>query len=346
MKKVLMFLACIVTLALPLTASAADYDVYPPGSIQAAIDSAGDGDTIYVHEGTYVEAVTINGKDLSLVAVGEVIVAPTSCGGHGDAIQVYNGNVTITGFTIDSDLECMGGIYARGGMNGAGPVSLDPVSLTAVGNTIREYEKNGLTVNGPEAYGHFRNNEVTGSGPVGPGSWAQNGIQFGFGATGEVMRNRVDSNWYTGADWMASGILVFEADYVQVQRNTVLNSQTGVAIETWCWYEPSASYNKVVKNTITDSEQGISVASYDLPWSTCDASANNNKVVNNLITTTGSGEVGIILWAGFDSVLGDGPYTPSSDNNKVIRNETSGYTYNFINVGDTTTKVHANIPVF
>jgi hypothetical protein len=288
-----------------------------------------------VHEGTYDESLTIEGTNLSLIAVGAVTLQPSTCTSHSDVITVYNADVKIIGFTIDSDLVCRGGIYARGGMSGDGPVS-----LTAVGNIVMNYEKNGISVNGPEAYGHFTDNTVAGSGPVGQGYWAQNGIQFAYGARGKAMRNTVDLNWYTGEDWTASGILVFETDKVVVQNNSISNSQTGIAIEAWCWYFPSADKNVVVKNSIEGSEYGVSVTAYDLSewgYSTCNASANNNKVVNNLITAT-DGDIGIFVGTGS---IGSA-YTPVADNNKVIRNTIDGYDTPIEEAG-TASKVHANV---
>jgi len=332
-KRVLIALVVVVAMAATTSvvwADPAEWHVYSGDSIQAAINSASDGDIIYVHEGTYDEAVTIDGTDVSLIAVGSVILAPSSCTSHGDVISVYDAVATIDGFEVDAS-NCMSGIYARG-CSDDGESS---VNVTVQNNQVHDYWKNGITVNCDLATGTVRNNTVSGGGPG--VVYAQNGIQFGYGATGVAMRNMVNSHWYTGADWTASGILVFEADEVTVQRNTVLNSQTGVAVEAWCWYEPSADGNKVVGNTIQDAEWGVSVSAYGWRYSNCDASADNNKVVNNSITTS-EGDTGVFVGA----VSLGGDYTPSADNNKVIRNTISGYD---TPIGDAgiATKVHATV---
>ena len=271
--KTRVLIALVVMLSLAATSSVAwadpaVWDVYPEESIQAAIDGASDGDTIYVHAGTYDESVVIDGVDVSLIAVGPVLIQPTSaCLGHKDVIQVYNSVATIEGFTIDANYSvsgCLGGIYARGcSMYGEGNVD-----VTVINNTVYNYGKNGITVNCELATGVILDNVVTGRGPLGPGDWAQNGIQFGYGATGQVMRNTVDSSWYVGDDWTASGVLVFESDGVIVQNNRIRNSQTGVAIESWCWLVPSADNNKVVGNIIQYAKYGVSVAAYGWAYST------------------------------------------------------------------------------
>ena len=89
--------------------------------------------------------------------------------------------------------------------------------------------------------------------------YAQNGIQFGYGATGQVLRNKVITDWYLGDNWTASEILIFEADNISVKQNEVLNTQTGIGIETWDWYCSTASENVVANNTINNSDWGITI---------------------------------------------------------------------------------------
>ena len=64
------------------------------------------------------------------------------------------------------------------------------------GNTVDNYQKGGITVNGENATVDVTDNTVTGFGPV--GFIAQNGIQIGFGATApEFEGNNVSGNIYT-----------------------------------------------------------------------------------------------------------------------------------------------------
>ena len=98
-------------------AYAASLCVHPTGagrcftSIQAAVDAANSGDQIIIRAGTYVEQVTVNGKDLTLVGrSGAVLQAPTNMqdtltpffGFPGRPILlVTNANVTVRDLTVD-----------------------------------------------------------------------------------------------------------------------------------------------------------------------------------------------------------------------------------------------------
>ncbi|MBU1984462.1 T9SS type A sorting domain-containing protein [bacterium] len=55
-------------LLLPFMVHAARFDVWPGGSIQNAVNTAGNGDTILVHDGMYVETVVLYGKTLTLAS--------------------------------------------------------------------------------------------------------------------------------------------------------------------------------------------------------------------------------------------------------------------------------------
>ncbi|PXF59808.1 MAG: hypothetical protein C4B59_10380 [Candidatus Methanogaster sp.] len=49
----------VAVLAAAGVGAGAEWDVYPGGSIQATVNAASPGDTICVHEGTYVENVDV-----------------------------------------------------------------------------------------------------------------------------------------------------------------------------------------------------------------------------------------------------------------------------------------------
>ena len=66
-------LSIVMLLAFASPVLADIWHVYPTDSIQATVDAAADGDRIYVHEGTYDESITIDGKNLTLLAIGSVV---------------------------------------------------------------------------------------------------------------------------------------------------------------------------------------------------------------------------------------------------------------------------------
>lgn len=304
------------------------------GSIQDAVDATTDKGTIYVDAGIYAEAITIDGKDIKLLAMGDVTIAPSAPTTHDDAITIFNGKVTIDGFEIDAS-ACFSGIYARALENEP------PVNVDILNNVVYGYEKNGITVNGSNAYGDVAGNTTVGSGPVGPGNWAQNGIQFGYGSKGKATNNSVEGHWYTGEDWGATGILIFEANDVLVQNNEINECEVGIAAQSWGWYFPSVDNNMIIQNNLTDCEWGISVSAYSWTgYSGMDATANNNKVTNNVLSTgSGIGMVGIEIYT-YDI---DPTYSATAYNNKIIYNTITGYLYSIEEDGTTKSKIQANV---
>ena len=127
-------LALILPLLFALAApvSAATLTVCPAGppacgyaTIQAAVNAAGDGDTINVYPGTYNESVNLYkaaGGDITLITVNAAGVPTAGTvavdGGIGSAFRMFggahNGDVTIDGFVVTSsgngvDLDVVGG---------------------------------------------------------------------------------------------------------------------------------------------------------------------------------------------------------------------------------------------
>ena len=142
---------------------------------------------------------------------------------------VFNdgGNVTVTGSTISNIGDSPSftgaqhgiGIYFTGGASG-----------TISDNMITDYQKGGITVNGIGSSATVTGNTVLGVDQV--PYIAQNGVQFGFGAAGSVSGNTIDGNWYTGAGWTSTGLLLFDvnANQVKTSHNLLRNNQTEFAL--------------------------------------------------------------------------------------------------------------------
>ena len=95
-------------------------------------------------------------------------------------------------------------------------------TVTITANTVTDYQKGGIVVNGSVA-AMIRNNTAIGAGPV--NYIAQNGIQVGFGATATVRMNSSSRNNYTPKSFVACGFLIFEADGVNASSNNWFNNE-------------------------------------------------------------------------------------------------------------------------
>ena len=108
------FFMAILFVGLLLTnGEAATLDVAPSGypytSIQAAIDAASGGDTVLVHDGTYVESISFLGKAITVKS--EKGSASTSIDGDGASVVVNFGNGEGEGSVLD-------GFTVKGGTSG------------------------------------------------------------------------------------------------------------------------------------------------------------------------------------------------------------------------------------
>jgi len=116
MKKVAlsMGMACVLVLLLAMVVSAnpgtlyVDDDFSPtmPGfgttyfnTIQAAVNAASNGDTIYVYPGTYTENVAVN-KQVAIRSIAGAANTTVDANGTGSGFDISAGNVVIDGFTI------------------------------------------------------------------------------------------------------------------------------------------------------------------------------------------------------------------------------------------------------
>lgn len=107
MNKLAVFIIVVVLVAcftFPLPAIAEPQAITVPddfSSIQAAVDAANPGDTVYVRGGSYEGIVEIN-KSISLIGeYGKAVIRSWTITGQA-AILVTHSNVTISGMTIDN----------------------------------------------------------------------------------------------------------------------------------------------------------------------------------------------------------------------------------------------------
>lgn len=172
---------------------------------------------------------------------------------------------------------------------GASP---DTIHVAIDGNTISDYQKTGIVVNG-DTNGSVTNNSVTGAGPQ--AFIAQNGIQIGFGATAQVKKNVVSGNAYSGNGGAASGgVLVvagpfYGSDYSvgdQIDGNTLSGNDIGVWLSQIdeSGNPPTTQTNvKAVNNVI--SNPGLT---NQLPYQAGVADqGDNDKIINNTISGAG-----------------------------------------------------------
>jgi parallel beta-helix repeat protein len=229
-------------------------------SIQAAINAAHSGDDIRVYPGTYAEQLTIGAGKNGLTieaATGTVplVAAPATLTGNDALVTISSSqNVRIEGLSIQGNASAEFGIRVDTGAsatlednkissilgaNGAGifvgqssPADTTSGHATIEGNKISNYGKVGIAVNGTKYRADIGRNTVVGIGDT--GTVAQNGIQIADGASGDIERNDVSGNRYTGTaanGFDATGILVSGAGgHTQVEGNQVHANQVGILI--------------------------------------------------------------------------------------------------------------------
>jgi parallel beta-helix repeat protein len=110
-------------------------------------------------------------------------------------------------------------------------------AVTISNNSVRNYDKNGITASGPGTAGVGPVVAIKGNTVIGLGATtvtAQNGIQVGLGATGSITSNNVSDDIYVNPPNCApsctgsSGILIYASPGITVSSNTVESTQFGI----------------------------------------------------------------------------------------------------------------------
>jgi parallel beta-helix repeat protein len=120
-------------------------------------------------------------------------------------------------------------------------------TVTIINNTVFDYQKNGITCNEPGTTANVIDNVVIGSGLT--PAIAQNGIQFGWSATGTIEGNVVSGHKYADiSSWWSDGILLYlNCDGTHVLHNNVTDNNVG--IEVYASSDVEAHYNRIYGNT-------------------------------------------------------------------------------------------------
>ena len=265
--------------------NAATITVLPGQDIQSAINSANDGDTVIVSDGTCPGNVKVN-KEITLIANGNVNIIATDS--QNPVITVTTSNTVVKNFKLSNSLV---------GVQYYGSVSNNQLINNVIQGTGTSYG-NGISF----SLGTVSNTLVQGN----TISQVLHGILFNDGN----INNVVDGNSVTlGGD--GAGIYAIDgSSSMTISNNFVTNAQDAIACQSLngglgdCF--------NIVGNTVTNSVNGLwmklsnSIIEYNTAIgcsvSGYDVSGINNKIMNN--TATSNQVVGIVAeqWGDSDNV--------------------------------------------
>ncbi len=228
-------------------------------TISAAVAAAHPGDHITVCPGTYQETVTVNKPDLTLQSdqpLEATIKAP-----HAPItaiVQITASDVKLNGFTITNSGQTSSpnsiqyGVYVSNGgsadieHNDISDIADAPISgdqngvaveighaadnttgsATIADNTIENYQKNGVTVDGVGSWAYIEQNTIMGVGPT--NIIAQNGIQISRGASSGISGNTVSNNVYSPGNTASTGVLLYCAAGTSTVDSTLSTDDVGL----------------------------------------------------------------------------------------------------------------------
>jgi parallel beta-helix repeat protein len=270
-----------ITKSLTLEGSGASSTTIEPSTLVA--DSFGLNDIVTV-SGSAV-TVSISGFTISGEAAGATQTINNGIfAGGGAAATISDNTITyisqspITGAQSGRAIQVgiSGILDCSGGPGSGGLCTATAGAATITGNTILDYQKSGILIDGPGSSATITGNTVTGVGAIASAP-AQNGIEVTFGASATVSDNTVSGNIYTGSGYgsnletqnQACGVLTYSGPYgsfsggasgtVQISGNTLTGNDLGVCL----YYDARTGGTDTVTSNTVSSSTYVGVVAYD-----------------------------------------------------------------------------------
>jgi len=211
-----------------------------PGQFVLAESSAIWEPVIFAYGGTDDGAGNISGTEISQIDISNLVVdgndrTPTQ---RSAGILLRNVSGTISGTVVQN--------MNVNGKETFGIIVYGDSDVTIDGNTVTDFSRGGIGVMSGTAT--ISNNVVAGPGLGVPVTWAPNGIQIGYGATGTISGNEVSGCGWPGSAWSGTAVMVVDTSNVSVENNYVHDNETGIGITDF----PEAAYGSTWAGTVSD----------------------------------------------------------------------------------------------
>ncbi len=170
------------------------------GNDNTDTDTRNNSPLAVTNAGVVITDLTIDGQSIASSACkppNSALVGVFYRGGDGEVHSTHVTHICDTNSTQTSI-----GIFVQSGRANQARVTIDS-------NSVELYGKNGITANESGTRVMVRRNATTGRGHI--SDIAQNGIQIGFGAQGQVIGNVTSHHFYVPMTFTACGILLFDA---------------------------------------------------------------------------------------------------------------------------------------